>query len=180
MGLGLNGVGSKSHGLILWENDARCLGIILQKMIWPTEAQKIAKFVVGVALSPPLTTRYLVESQIRYIHIHIHIGLGWAPGPLGPRAPLGPWPSWAHLGPGPTWALAHLGPGPTWAPGPLGPRPIFIVNIKSDIIHIWDWPWARGIPKFNISDISDDQCRGSYDGVILRAQNFLVQAPPAV
>ena len=96
-------------------------------------------------------------------------GPTWAQGPLGPWAHLGPGPTWvlALLGPGPTWALAHLGPGPTWAPGPLGPRPIFIVNIKSDIIHIWDWPWARGIPKFNISDISDDQRRGPYDGVMI-------------
>ena len=35
---GLNGVGTNSNGLKLWENDATGLRTILKKSIWPPEA----------------------------------------------------------------------------------------------------------------------------------------------
>ena len=38
MKFGLNGVGSNSNGLILWENDATKLGIIFKQDFWPPEA----------------------------------------------------------------------------------------------------------------------------------------------
>ena len=38
MELGVNGLGSNSYGLILWENDATELGIIFSISIWPPEA----------------------------------------------------------------------------------------------------------------------------------------------
>ena len=34
---GLNGLGSNSNGLILWENDATGLGIIFKLDFWPHE-----------------------------------------------------------------------------------------------------------------------------------------------
>ena len=40
---GLNGHGSKSHGLILWENDARCLGIIKKHDLASRGLKNIAK-----------------------------------------------------------------------------------------------------------------------------------------
>ena len=43
MKLGLNGVGSNSNGLILWENDATRLRIIFRLDFWPPGAQKIKK-----------------------------------------------------------------------------------------------------------------------------------------
>ena len=41
---GLNGLGSNSHGLILWENDATGPRIILLKSIWPPAAKKVKKY----------------------------------------------------------------------------------------------------------------------------------------
>ena len=43
MKLGLNGLGSNSNGLILWQNDATSLRIIFRRDFWPPEAKNYLK-----------------------------------------------------------------------------------------------------------------------------------------